>query len=167
MLKKVLCLALAVCLCGICALAEGEAQFTLRFDEGFSLTLPEGKRAAMAIPTELLPRCPNCGRPLTMNLRADDRFVEDAGWHAAAGRYQAFLDKHREGKVLYLELGVGGNTPGIIKYPFWSFTRDNPRSTYACINMGEAVAPAEIRERSILIDADINAVLDELAGERS
>jgi len=121
----------------------------------------------MRVPPELVPRCPKCGRPMSMNLRADGTFVEDAGWHAAAGRYQAFLDEHREGKVLYLELGVGGNTPGIIKYPFWRFVHDNPHSTYACINMGEAVAPAEIRERSILIDADIDAILDELVGERS
>ena len=99
---------------------------------------------------------------MSMNLRADSTFVEDAGWHEAANRYQAFLETHRRGKVLYLELGVGSNTPAIIKYPFWRFVYDNPQATYACVNLGEAVAPAEITERSILIDADIDVVLDEL-----
>ena len=99
---------------------------------------------------------------MAMNLRADDTFVEDAGWHAAAERYRSFLEAHQEGKVLYLELGVGGNTPGIIKYPFWRFAYANPDATYACVNYGEAWAPPEIRDRSILIDADIDAVLDDL-----
>ena len=116
----------------------------------------------MRVPSELVPACPKCGRPMAMNLRADDTFVEDAGWHAAAERYRSFLEAHQEGKVLYLELGVGGNTPGIIKYPFWRFAYANPDATYACVNYGEAWAPPEIRDRSILIDADIDAVLDDL-----
>ena len=124
------------------------------------------EQSDMRIPTELVPKCPKCGRSLTMNLRADGTFVEDAGWHEAAARYQAFLSAHRTGKVLYLELGVGGNTPSIIKYPFWSFTYDNPQATYACVNLGQAIAPSEIRECSILIDADIDAVLGELLEER-
>ncbi len=114
----------------------------------------------MRIPTELLPRCPRCGRPMTMNLRADDRFAEDAGWHTAAGRYQRFLDAHnRSGRTLYLELGVGYNTPGIIKYPFWRMTARDPGAVYACVNDGEAVCPAEIEKQSVCIDGDIGAVL--------
>ena len=120
------------------------------------------EQSDMRVPSELVPVCPKCGRPMSMNLRADSTFVEDAGWHEAANRYQAFLETHRRGKVLYLELGVGSNTPAIIKYPFWRFVYDNPQATYACVNLGEAVAPAEITERSILIDADIDVVLDEL-----
>ena len=116
----------------------------------------------MRVPTELVPHCPVCGKPMAMNLRADSTFVEDTGWHAAASRYQEFLDEHQEGKVLYLELGVGANTPVIIKYPFWRFTYANAESVYANINYGEAYAPAEIRDRSILIDDDIDAVLGEL-----
>jgi len=114
------------------------------------------------VPSELIPHCPVCGKPMTMNLRADDTFVEDAGWHAAADRYQDYLDAHVQGRVLYLELGVGGNTPVIIKYPFWRFTYANPDAVYACVNLGEAYAPAEIRDRSVLIDADIDRVIDEL-----
>ena len=116
----------------------------------------------MRVPSELVPYCPKCGRPMAMNLRGDDTFVEDAGWHAAATRYSDFLEAHQSGDVLYLELGVGGNTPGIIKYPFWRFVNANPSATYACVNLGEAWAPSEIRNRSILIDADIDAVLGEL-----
>ena len=88
----------------------------------------------MRIPTELVPRCPRCGRPMTMNLRCDDTFVQDEGWYAAARRYEGFLRRNRGMRVLLLELGVGGNTPGIIKYPFWKMTLENRRATYACIN---------------------------------
>lgn len=116
----------------------------------------------LSAPSELLPRCPVCGRPMAMSLRCDDTFVEDEGWHAAAGRYDAFLRSHERGKVLYLELGVGGNTPAIIKYPFWRRVAENPDATYACVNLGEAFAPTPIAERSILLDADIAAVVEAL-----
>ena len=116
----------------------------------------------MRVPAELVPHCPVCGKPMAMNLRADDTFVEDAGWHAAAGRYRDFLEEHQEGKVLYLELGVGGNTPVIIKYPFWRYTNANPQATYACVNLGEEYVHQSIADRSILVDADIDRVLDNL-----
>ncbi|MBQ9003510.1 MAG: Sir2 silent information regulator family NAD-dependent deacetylase [Eggerthellaceae bacterium] len=116
----------------------------------------------MRVPSELVPTCPKCGSPMAMNLRADGTFVEDAGWHAAAERYRSFLEAHQEGKVLYLELGVGGNTPAIIKYPFWRYVNANSDATYACVNFGEAWAPPEISDRSILLDADIDAVFDRL-----
>ena len=119
------------------------------------------KQKDMKIPTDLIPQCPKCGKPLTMNLRSDDRFVEDKGWHEAAKRYRDFLNGH-DGKILYLELGVGYNTPGIIKYPFWQMTADNPDATYACVNYGEAVCPEDIREQAICIDGDIGTVIDEL-----
>ena len=118
----------------------------------------------MRVPSELVPRCPVCGRPMAMNLRADDTFVEDEGWHEAAERYRSFLKAHQEGRVLFLELGVGANTPVIIKYPFWRYTHANPQATYACVNYGEAYAHPDIRDRSILIDADIDHVLEELLG---
>ena len=113
----------------------------------------------MRIPTELVPRCPVCGKPMAMNLRSDNTFVEDEGWHRAAERYHDFLRRHDELKVLFLELGVGANTPAIIKYPFWKMTYANPNAAYACINFGEAFAPPEIRGRSICINADIGDVL--------
>ena len=116
----------------------------------------------LRVPSELVPHCPVCGKPMSMNLRADNTFVEDAGWHAAAERYTTYLRAHQSGKVLYLELGVGGNTPGIIKYPFLRYTYDNPQATYACLNFGEAVTAREIQDRSILINADIDAVLSDL-----
>ena len=113
----------------------------------------------MRIPTKLVPRCPVCGKPMAMNLRSDNTFVEDEGWHRAAGRYHDFLRRHDGLKVLFLELGVGANTPAIIKYPFWKMTYANPNAAYACINFGEALAPPEIRGRSICINADIGDVL--------
>ena len=125
------------------------------------LILPEGISLKMIVPTELLPQCPVCGKPLTMNLRSDDKFVEDEGWHRAAERYENFL-RTRGGKMLFLELGVGYNTPGIIKYPFWQMTAKNPEAVYACVNFGEAVCPEQIRDRSVCIDGDIGDVLTRL-----
>ena len=116
----------------------------------------------MRIPSELIPRCPKCGKPLTMNLRSDDKFVEDDGWKLACSRYEVFLETHKTGKVLFLELGVGYNTPVIIKYPFWKMTAQNPKATYACINFEEALCPEEIKDQSILITGDIGEVLKEL-----
>ena len=129
--------------------------------ENNELVLPKGTSLKMAVPTELLPVCPVCGKPLTMNLRSDNKFVEDEGWHQAAERYENFL-RTRGGKVLFLELGVGYNTPVIIKYPFWQMTAKNPDATYACINYGEAVCPEQIKVRSICIDGDISTVLQEI-----
>ena len=119
----------------------------------------------MKIPTELLPVCPHCGKPLTMNLRSDDKFVEDEGWHRAAERYETFLRTHEGQKILFLELGVGYNTPVIIKYPFWQMTAKNPNTTYVCINQGQAVCPREIKKQSICIDADIDTVLHKIMSE--
>ena len=115
----------------------------------------------MKIPTELLPVCPHCGKPLTMNLRSDDKFVEDEGWHRAAERYENFLRTRAGGKILFLELGVGYNTPVIIKYPFWQMTAKNPTATYACVNNGQAICPPEIRHKSICINDDISNVIYE------
>ena len=116
----------------------------------------------MKIPSELLPVCPHCGKPLTMNLRSDDKFVEDEGWHRAAERYEDFL-RIREGqKILFLELGVGYNTPVIIKYPFWQMTAKNPNAIYICINQGQSVCPQEIEKQSICIDKDISSVLKQI-----
>ena len=116
----------------------------------------------MRIPTELVPRCPRCGRPMAMNLRCDDTFVQDAGWYAAARRYEDFLRRHRGRRLLFLELGVGGNTPGIIKYPFWKMTLENRSAAYACINQKESYIPPEIRGRSVCIPADIGHILKRL-----
>lgn len=116
----------------------------------------------MRIPSELVPHCQHCGRPLTMNLRSDDTFVEDEGWHAAAERYSAFLHTRGTQRVLFLELGVGYNTPVIIKYPFWRMTERNPKATYACINLGEGNVPSSIKNRSICISADIAEVLQKV-----
>ena len=114
------------------------------------------------IPTELLPVCPHCGKPMTMNLRSDDQFVEDEGWHRAAERYAHFLRTRADGKTLFLELGVGYNTPAIIKYPFWQMTAKNPDAIYACINREQTACPQEIGRQAICIDGDIGDILASL-----
>ena len=116
----------------------------------------------MRIPSGLLPVCPDCGKPLTMNLRSDNRFVEDEGWHRAAERYNNFLRTRKNQRILFLELGVGYNTPVIIKYPFWQMTAKNRNATYVCINYGEAVCPQEIKKQSICIDSDIGKVIESI-----
>ena len=116
----------------------------------------------LRIPSELIPRCPKCGKPMTMNLRSDNRFVEDEGWKEAATRYELFLLDHKMERILFLELGVGYNTPVIIKYPFWQMTYQNPQATYACINFGEAACPKRIVNQSICINADIGEVIEQL-----
>lgn len=123
------------------------------------LVLPKGMTAKTSVPAELIPYCPECGKPLTMNLRCDDSFVQDEGWDMAAQRYSDFLRCHENGHVLYLEFGIGANTPVIIKYPFWRRVKENPHAVYANINYGEVYAPGEIAKRSILIDGDLCQVL--------
>lgn len=121
----------------------------------------------MKIPNELIPHCPNCGAPMTMNLRSDDTFVQDEGWYEAAKRYDDFIRRHENLDILLLELGVGGNTPVIIKYPFWQMTAKNPKATYVCVNNGESFSPREIERQSICINDDIGAVLKQVRYEVS
>lgn len=116
----------------------------------------------MKIPTELIPRCPVCGKPMTMNLRCDHTFVQDEGWYAASGRYDDFVRRHKDLHILFLELGVGANTPVIIKYPFWNMTAHNPDAVYACVNLGEAFCPKEIETQSICLNGDIQEVLEKI-----
>ena len=116
----------------------------------------------MRIPSELIPRCPVCGGPMKVNLRADETFVEDEGWHTASERYTEFIRRHKDGRVLFLDLGSGGNTPVIFKIPFIRWTMQNPNATYATINLGEAFTVDQIADRSIVINADIGEILEKL-----
>ena len=116
----------------------------------------------MRIPSALVPRCPKCGAPMAMNLRADETFVEDLGWNEAASRYVDFVQARLDKKLLLLELGVGNNTPAIIKYPFWKLTAQNPNVTYVCVNLGEAECPKAIEDRAIVVNADLADLIDAL-----
>ena len=135
-----------------------EAQGFVRNEVGI-FEVPSEGNIKMEIPTELIPKCPVDGSPVTTNLRADDGFVEDEGWHKASAAYSDFLRRHEALHVLYLELGVGSNTPVIIKYPFWQMTSANPKAVYACLNFGESYCPKEIENQSICIDGDIDEIL--------
>ena len=137
-----------------------EAQGFVR-DEAGIFRIPGNGTVSMQLPTELIPTAPN-GDPVTMNLRSDDTFVEDAGWRKASAAYSDFLRRHDNLHVLYLEIGVGAKTPVIRKYPFWQMTRDNRQATYACLNYGEAYCPREIEKQAICLDGDTAEVLDEI-----
>ena len=127
------------------------------------LIIPEGREISMRIPAALIPYCPDDGEPMTMNLRSDDRFVEDEGWQRAAVEYEIWQTAHQGKKVVYLEIGVGFNTPGIIKYNFWQQVYNNAEATYACLNMEALQVPEEIRDRSIVIGGDSSAAIRELS----
>ena len=138
-------------------LAEG-----YQIEKNGELIVPKDTNVRMTVPSDLVPVCPDDGQLMTTNLRCDDSFVEDEGWHQAAERYQEFLRRHERLRVLYLELGVGMNTPVIIKFPFWEYTKKNPNAFYACVNLGEAGCSREIVKRSVCIDKGIGEVLNML-----
>lgn len=138
-----------------------EAQGYIIRSYGIS-ALPEGTPPKMTVPSALIPYCPKCGAPMSMNLRADMTFVQDKGWHEASNRYADFIRRHKKLHILYLELGVGTNTPGIIKYPFWQMTFANKNAVYICISLKDALAPKEIDRQSVCINEDIGAVLQKL-----
>lgn len=131
-------------------------------DENGTLLLPEGITPKMSVPSELIPYCPKCGKPMSMNLRSDHTFVEDEGWNHASERYGEFLQRHQNKKVLLLETAVGFNTPTIIKYSFWRMAYEWKDAVYVCLNKGEAFAPEEIRKKSICINGDIGEILNQI-----
>ena len=129
------------------------------YDNEIAVRRMVSEQKDLKIPSDLIPKCPVCKAPMTMNLRCDDKFVQDEGWYAAANRYNNFIRRHKNSHVLFLELGVGANTPVIIKYPFWQMTEQNPNAVYACINLGESFCPSDIMNRSVCIDDDIGKTI--------
>lgn len=111
------------------------------------------------VPSWLVPHCPKCGEPLAVNLRVDQYFVEDNGWQDAQKRYQNFLEKNKKKDILFLELGVGYNTPVIIKYPFWRMTYQNHKATYIYVNQEQLAIPDEIQEQTIDLQGDIQQIV--------
>lgn len=114
----------------------------------------------MKVPSDLIPHCPVCNAPMSMNLRADNTFVEDKGWKMAAKRYKNFLDSNKDKRVLFLELGVGYNTPSIIKFPFWQMTNNFKDAFYICINDKDSYIPKEIDKKSLFIKGNIRDILN-------
>lgn len=138
-----------------------EAQGFIKDEQGI-FQVPNNRKILMEIPSNLIPKCLDDDSDVEMNLRADQNFLEDEGWHKASAAYAEFLKRYKDKHILFLELGVGSNTPVIIKYPFWQFVYDNPNAEYACINYQESYSPKEIVQRSICIDGDIFEVLQRL-----
>ena len=132
------------------------------FKEDGSLYLPDGRNLKLTVPSELVPYCPECGKPMSMNLRADNTFVEDEGWHVAAKRYEQFLERHKNLNIVFIELGIGYNTPVIIKYPFWQMTDKWQHAHYICLNYGQAYAPDEIKDKSVCVNKDIDEIIRRL-----
>lgn len=132
------------------------------FKEDGSLYLPEGRNLKLTVPSELVPYCPECGKPMSMNLRSDNTFVEDESWHMAAKRYEQFLERHKNLNIVFIELGIGYNTPVIIKYPFWQMTDKWQHAHYICLNYGQAYAPDEIKDKSVCVNKDIDEVIRRL-----
>ena len=116
------------------------------------------------IPSRQVPKCPVCGGDMEVHLRCDGNFVEDEAWYRAAVRYETFLRNNQEKTLVFLELGVGMNTPGIIKYPFWRLTKQWDRAFYISVNLEQAWVPDDIMDRSLVLKADIAHVLEYLAG---
>ncbi len=137
-----------------------ESQGFVRNAEGI-FEMPECG-VSLKIPAGLIPKHPYDGSEVTMNLRGDDSFVENEGWFQASAAYADYLAEHAGQHILFLEIGVGANTPVIIKYPFWQMTNDNPAAFYACLNYDDAVCPKQIEERSVCISADAGEVIREL-----
>ena len=116
------------------------------------------------IPSELVPKCPVCGGNMAMNLRCDNYFVEDEAWHEAADRYAGFLEQHKDKKVVLLELGVGFNTPIIIRFPFEKMVRENSSYSLIRMNMDEAVVPESFGKRAIGIGGDMAKAITDIRG---
>ena len=135
-------------------------------DENGIFQMPADGNVSMRIPSDLIPVDPVTGGPVTMNLRADDTFVEDDGWRKASAAYADFLRRHSGMRVLYMEIGVGHNTPVIIKYPFWQMTKENSKATYACLSRSDPYCPKPIEKQSVCIDGDFMETLKELQGEQ-
>ena len=138
-----------------------EAQGFERDDKG-EFRMPAGKDVSLRVPSELIPRHPEDGSVVAPHLRADDTFVENEGWKRASHAYAMFLREHEGKRVLFWEIGVGDNTPVIIKYPFWQMTRDNPNAFYACVNREQAFCPKDIEDRSACIVGDAGELISRL-----
>ena len=131
-------------------------------DEEGIYQVPQNNKISMQIPTELIPKCPDDGSDMTMNLRSDNSFVEDDGWHEASMAYHDFITQNKDNCILFLELGVGMNTPIIIKFPFWQMTEQNPKAIYICLNYNQAFCPKQIEKQAVCINDDIYNILQKI-----
>ena len=125
----------------------------------------DAARKDCLVPSDLVPKCPVCGGKMAMHLRCDQYFVEDEAWHEAADRYADFLEGNKAKKVVLLELGVGFNTPIIIRFPFEKLVRDFASYSLIRLNKDEAVVPESFGKRAIGIGGDMAAAVTDLRKE--
>lgn len=125
----------------------------------------DAARRDCSIPSYMVPKCPVCGGPMEMNLRSDQYFVEDEAWHKSEKRFGEFLRKCENQKTVLLELGVGFNTPTIIRFPFEKLVREHKDMSLIRLNLDEAVVPEEFEERVIGIDEDMVKSVEDLRKE--
>ena len=118
------------------------------------------------IPNNLVPKCPVCGGNMEMNLRKDANFVQDENWYKQDKRYGEFLDKSQDKNLLLLEIGVGFNTPGIIRFPFEQMVYNNINTNLVRINKDYAFTNKEIKNKTILFDEDVNTIIEDLRREQ-
>jgi NAD-dependent SIR2 family protein deacetylase len=111
------------------------------------------------IPSELVPKCPVCGGEMDINLRKDEYFVQDEAWYQACYNYNSFLEEVKGKKVVFMELGVGFNTPGIIRYPFEQMTFRNPNATIIRLNRDFPDGVVGNRHKTIAFDEDMMEVI--------
>ena len=116
----------------------------------------------MTIDNTLIPKCPICGENMEMNLRSDDRFVQDEQWHRHAELYSKFINKANGKNVVLFEVGVGFNTPAIIRFPFENFVFNQNNFYLLRLNKDYAFCPKEIENKTILFDENIEKVLNDL-----
>lgn len=134
--------------------------FLEKTDNGYALA--DKSKRKMTIDASLIPKCPICGRNMTMNLRSDDSFVQDDGWVKHANLYENFLNRAKGKNLLLMEIGVGYNTPIIIKYPFEKTTCSDDKTYLIRINKDYAFCPKEIENKTVLFDEDVKSVLESL-----
>lgn len=132
------------------------------YDDREMMIQMDQARKDCRVPSYMVPKCPVCGGPMTMNLRCDQYFVEDEAWYEAEERFGRFLNVCRKKKTALLELGIGFNTPTIVRFPFEKLARENRNMTLIRLNLNEAIVPESLGARGIGINSDMEKSITDI-----
>lgn len=125
----------------------------------------DAARKDCKIPSYMVPKCPVCGGAMDMNLRKDNHFVQDEAWYAAEERFSDYLSEAIDQKLVLVELGVGFNTPTIIRFPFEKLVREHENINLIRLNLDQAIVPKSFGKRAVGINADMaDSILDIFRG---